>query len=97
MTQLRLTGQFVLQPVLGRSILLPPAPQSIATAGRAKGLQADSQGWSEGVIDGAGEQRAFSVKGDSAMNKLAFVTALSVVLTAPIAARAERIRATLTG
>ena len=31
------------------------------------------------------------------MNKLAFVTALSVVLTAPIAARAERIRATLTG
>jgi hypothetical protein len=31
------------------------------------------------------------------MNKLAVVTMLSVVLTAPIAARAERIRATLTG
>jgi hypothetical protein len=31
------------------------------------------------------------------MNKLAVVTVLSVVLTAPIAARAERIRATLTG
>ncbi|GAB2594895.1 CHRD domain-containing protein [Ramlibacter solisilvae] len=31
------------------------------------------------------------------MNKLAVVTVLSVVLTVPIAARAERIRATLTG
>ncbi len=31
------------------------------------------------------------------MNKLAIVTMLSVVLTAPIAASAERIRATLTG
>ena len=31
------------------------------------------------------------------MNKLAIVTVLSVVLTAPIAARAERIRAALTG